>query len=39
MAGFVVPNSRLVLCGFFLNGKMRVSAEEFLQLQERKVEE
>jgi len=39
MARFVVPDSRLVGCGVFSKGKMRVSAEEFLQLQERTVEE
>jgi len=39
MAGFVVPDSRLVECGVFSIGKMRLSAEEFLQLPERTVEE
>jgi len=39
MAGFVVPDSRLVECGVFLIGKMRLSADEFLQLSERTEEE
>jgi hypothetical protein len=39
MAGFVVPDSLLVGCSVFSNGKIRLSAEEFLQLQERTVEE
>jgi len=39
MAGFVVPYSRLVGCGVFSIGKMRNSAEEFLQFPERTVEE
>jgi hypothetical protein len=39
MAGFAVPDSRLVGCGVFTKGKIRLSAEEFLQLPERTVEE
>jgi len=39
MAGFEVPDSGLVGCGFLSIGKMRLSAEEFLQLPERTVEE
>jgi len=38
-AGFVVPDSRLVGCGVFSIGKMRISAEKFLKLPERTVEE
>jgi hypothetical protein len=39
IAGFVVPDSRLVGCGAFSIGKMRLSAEESLQLPERTEEE
>ena len=39
MAGFVVPDSRLVGCGGFSIGKFRVSAEEFLLHPERTVVE
>jgi len=39
MAGFLVPDSCFVGCGVFSIGKMRLSAEEFLQLPERTVEE
>ena len=39
MTGFVFPDSRLVGCGGFSIGKLRVSAEEFLQLPERTVVE